>query len=239
MLRGGTASAEGATLAAGVEMGRAEANGWELRAAEAGYELELQARPLLEPVLNGDRGFSRKSNDPGSASYYYSIPRVAVQGRLRRDGKAVDVHGLAWLDREWGSGALGRDEEGWDWFALQLKDGSSFMFYALRKRGGGRDLNSAGTWVDAAGHSRALSSEQVQIDVLDYWTNRRGERYPARWRVRVPSVGLDVDIRPVLADQELTTSAHYWEGAVDVTGSNGHPGMDGRGYVELVGYASQ
>jgi predicted secreted hydrolase len=236
-----TAPAEGTALRSrdAVEVGGAEGSHWQLQASEAGYALKLDARPLLEPVLNGDRGFSRKSNEPGSASYYYSIPRVAVQGRLTRDGESVDVHGLAWLDREWGSGALGRDEEGWDWFALQLKDGSSFMFYALRKRGGGRDLNSAGTWVDAGGRSQALSNEQVRIDVLDYWTNRRGERYPARWRVRVPSVGLDVDVRPVLADQELTTSAHYWEGAVDVTGTSGNHGMDGRGYVELVGYAAQ
>ncbi len=212
---------------------------WMLRAAQAGYELELDARPLLEPVPNGDRGFSRKSSEPGSASYYYSIPRIAVQGRLIRDGKAVDVHGLAWLDREWGSGALARDEVGWDWFALQLKDGSSFMFYAVRQRDGGRNVNSAGTWVDPGGHSRALSNEEVHIDVLDHWTNRRGERYPARWRVRVPSVGLDVTVRPVFADQELATSVHYWEGAVDVTEANGGQAPDGRGYVELVGYASQ
>jgi predicted secreted hydrolase len=201
--------------------------------------LELDARPLLEPVLNGDHGFSRKSNEPGSASYYYSIPRIAVRGELIRDGKSVPVQGLAWLDREWSSAALSRSEVGWDWFALQLKDGSSFMFYALRNRGGARNPSSAGTWVDPNGRSRALSNEEVNIDVLGFWTNRRGERYPAAWHLRAPSVGLDVNVRPVLADQELTASTHYWEGAVDVTGAKGNHATDGRGYVELVGYATQ
>lgn len=211
---------------------------WRLRAAEDGYELTLDAQALLKPVLNADQGFSRKSDEPGAASYYYSIPRVAVHGQLLRDGKPLDVQGLAWLDREWGSGPLDR---GWDWFALQLGDGSSLMFYALRTDAGRRDPHSAGTWTSAGGQSRKLSSEQVQIEVLDHWTNPRGDRYPSKWRVRVPSLGVDVDVRPALQNQELTASTRYWEGAVDVTAANAAGGRrpDGRGYVELVGYAAQ
>lgn len=215
------------------------ATAWTLHAAEAGYELTLEARPLLQPVLNGDRGFSRKSSEPGFASYYYSIPRVAVQGQLLRDGKPLQVKGLAWFDREWSSAALSAGEQGWDWFALQLQDGSCLMFYALRRRDGGLDPNSAGTWVSADGESRPLASNDVQIEVFDYWTNARGNRYPARWHVRVPTAGLDVDVRPVLADQELTTVARYWEGAVDVAGTKTGQKAEGRGYVELVGYAAQ
>jgi predicted secreted hydrolase len=212
---------------------------WTLRAEESGYELTLDAQVLQPPVLNGDRGFSRKSSDPGSASYYYSIPRVSVRGRLVRDGKPVKVQGLAWVDREWGSGTLSSSEQGWDWFALQLQDGTALMFYSLRNHDGGRDPHSAGTWISAAGQSRPLSSDQVQIDVLDYWKNPRGDRYPAHWRVRVPTEGIDVDVRPVFPNQELVVSARYWEGAVDVTGASTGQKTGGRGYVELVGYAAQ
>jgi predicted secreted hydrolase len=216
-----------------------EGTHWRLRAAESGYELTLDAEALQQPVLNGDKGLSQKSSDRGSASYYYSIPRVAVHGRLVRDRVPVDVKGLAWVDREWGSGALGGNEQGWDWFALQLQDGRSLMFYALRNHDGQRDPHSAGTWIGASGESRALSSDQVQIDVLDYWKNPGGDRYPAHWRVRIPTEGIDVDVRPVLPNQELTASARYWEGAVDVTGASGGQKTVGRGYVELVGYAAQ
>lgn len=211
---------------------------WRLRAAEDGYELTLDAQALLQPVLNGDQGFSPKSDEPGAASYYYSIPRVAVHGQLLRDGKPLEVRGLAWLDREWGSGPL---DQGWDWFALQLGDGSSLMFYSLRGGDGRRDPNSAGTWTSPAGRARRLSSDEVQIEVLDHWTNIRGDRYPSHWRVRVPSLGVDVEVRPALQNQELTTSPRYWEGAVDVTAAGAAEGRkpDGRGYVELVGYAAQ
>ncbi|HTX06909.1 MAG TPA: lipocalin-like domain-containing protein [Steroidobacteraceae bacterium] len=210
---------------------------WRVRAAERNYALALTARPLMPPVLNGERGFSRKSAQAGDATYYYSIPRIAVQGTLVRDGRPLRVHGLAWLDREWGSGSLGPQEVGWDWFGLQLDDGSCLMFYSLRDRGGTQDPESAGTWVGARGHAKALSRSDVRIEVLAHWGDRSGARYPSRWRLLAPALGLDLTVHPVLADQELLTSPRYWEGAVDVAGTRAGRPISGRGYVELVGYA--
>jgi predicted secreted hydrolase len=210
--------------------------GWTLHAAGQGYELTLDAQPLTPPVLNGERGLSRKSSESGVATYYYSIPRVAVHGRLARADGVTDVQGLAWLDREWGSGAVGADQQGWDWFALQLQDGSTLMFYSLRNRDGSRSSHSAGTWVDANGRVQQLSADQVGIDVRDHWTSSHGGEYPSRWRVRVPVLSLDVEARPVLPDQELQTHPRYWEGAVDVRGTRDGRATSGRGYVELVGY---
>ncbi|MGH2929386.1 MAG: lipocalin-like domain-containing protein, partial [Solirubrobacteraceae bacterium] len=212
---------------------------WLLQANERGYVLSLEARPLMPPVLNGERGngLSRKSGQPGDATYYYSIPRIAVRGTIVRDGRPLEVHGLAWLDREWGSGSLGPQEAGWDWFGLQLDDGSCLMFYVLRDRNGAEDPYSAGTWVDVHGRARPLARGAVRIEVLGYWTDRTGTRYPSRWRLLAPALGLDVTVHPVLADQELTTSPRYWEGAVNVAGTRAGRRVAGRGYVELVGYA--
>jgi predicted secreted hydrolase len=210
---------------------------WQLQAAGNGYALSLRARPLMAPVLNGDRGLSRKSGEPDNATYYYSIPRVAVAGTVIRGGKTLRVRGLAWLDREWGSGSLGPQEKGWDWFGLQLADGSCVMFYSLRDQSGVQDPYSAGTWVDPEGRARALHHGDVRVQVLGYWTDANGARYPSRWRLDVPTLGLDLTVRSVLSDQELVTSPRYWEGAVDVMGTNAHRPISGRGYVELVGYA--
>jgi predicted secreted hydrolase len=210
---------------------------WQIRAAAQGYALDVQMTAELAPVLNGDRGLSQKSSAPGDASYYYSIPRLAVRGQLVRDGQVLNVSGSAWLDREWGSGGLGADEAGWDWFALQLSDGSELMFYSLRRRDGRRDPHSAGTWVGPDGAVRALVSGDVTIGVQDSWISPRGGRYPARWRVEVPALALAVNLRPVLADQELDGRPRYWEGAVDIAGTANRRNISGQGYVELVGYA--
>lgn len=215
----------------------AAAGDWKLAAAQEGYALELELHPLTPPVLNGEAGLSVKSDAPASASYYYSIPRIAVHGTLLEHGKPLAVRGLAWLDREWGSGGLGPNQAGWDWFALQLDDGTALMFYALRDRDGSRDPHSAGTWVESSGEARPLKSPAVDIDVTDHWTTGDGVRYPSGWRLRVPSLGLDVTVHPVLPDQELKTSPRYFEGAVDVSGTREGRTLGGRGYVELVGYA--
>lgn len=143
-------------------------NDWELgptiHARGQGYELTLDAGPLGEPVLNGDRGLSRKSAERGAASYYYSIPRITVSGKLVRDGVPLNVHGLAWLDREWGSSSLGAKQQGWDWFAFQLQDGSALMFYSLRNRDGSRDPNSAALFgMDTAGRWALVRRQSRQF----------------------------------------------------------------------------
>jgi predicted secreted hydrolase len=218
-----------------------EASGasWQLHAAQPGYSIDLVLEPQSVPVLNGEAGLSRKSDRAADATYYYSIPRLGVRGRLLRDGRAIEVHGLGWLDREWGSGGLGPAEVGWDWFGLQLADGSTLMFYALRDRDGRREAHSAGTWMAPDGNVRALTDADVGIAVNGEWRNGSGDRYPAGWHIRVPALTLDLRVRPVLADQELQTAPRYWEGAVDVSGERAGASLSGRGYVELVGYAQE
>ena len=211
---------------------------WQLHAHAAGYALDLTLAPSGPPVLNGEAGLSRKADEPGAASYYYSLPRLQARGQLTRDGQVLAVSGLTWCDREWGSGGLGARQAGWDWFALQLEDGATLMFYALRNRDGTRDAHSAGTFVGADGAVRALSSQEVAIEVSDHWKNGAGVAYPAAWRVRVAHLALDLRVRPQLPDQELHTTPPYWEGAVSVAGTRGAQPARGRGYVELVGYAS-
>jgi predicted secreted hydrolase len=241
----GLAGAQAAPLHVWLDDWALEASGeaapvaWELRAEQPGYSIDLVLEPQSVPVLNGAAGLSRKSDRAADATYYYSIPRVGVRGRLLREGQVLEVHGLAWLDREWGSGGLGPSEVGWDWFALQLGDGSALMFYALRDRDGRRDAHSAGTWIAPDGTVRALANADVGIAVSGDWRNASGDRYPAGWRIRVPALTLDLNVRPVLADQELQTTPRYWEGAVDVSGERAGTSLRGRGYVELVGYAQE
>jgi predicted secreted hydrolase len=212
---------------------------WRLTATDGEMSIDLELVPQKPVVLNGDRGLSQKSSEPGNASYYYSIPRLETSGVVAIDGTSVEVTGLSWLDREWGSSALSSGQEGWDWFALQLSDGTDLMFYTLRQSGGGTDRHSAGTWIAAEGNAEHLGVDDVTIEVTRHWDSSRGGRYPGGWRIAVPDKALTIDVQPVVLDQELVTNVRYWEGAVDVSGErNGQP-IKGRGYVELTGYADE
>jgi predicted secreted hydrolase len=208
-----------------------------LRAAEGSIAIDLTLASDRPIVLPGDRGLSQKGPEPGNASYYYSRTRMTARGTVRAGADAVPVVGLAWMDREWSTSALGPDLVGWDWIALQLDDGRDVMVYRLRRRDGGTDPRSAGALVSAAGATRALAPAEVTLDALDHWTSPRSRvRYPSRWRLAVPGAGLDLAITPRLADQELIVGTRYWEGAVRVEGTAGGRPIRGRGYVELVGY---
>ena len=162
---------------------------------------------------------------------------MATTGTVTVDDVALGVAGRSWLDREWGSSALARDQQGWDWFALQLSDGSDLMFYVLRLADGTPDPKSAGTWVEPDGSASRLALRDVDIDVTDFWASDRGGSYPSAWEIRIPSRRIELTVSPVLANQELATNVRYWEGAVDVSGSAGGEPIGGRGYVELTGYA--
>ncbi len=217
----------------------AEANGhWRLQVASELTGLELRLEPLKAPVLQGEAGLSRKSQDPGNASYYYSLPRLGTSGVLRVGAEQLDVTGFSWMDREWSSSALAADQQGWDWFALQLDNGHDLMFYSLRKQDGSSDSYSAGSLVGPDGQLTTLAYDDVQIAVLDYWDSPLGGRYPHGWHIRIPDQLIDVRVRPAMAAQELDTWVRYWEGAVDVDGTHGATRVQGRGYVELTGYAS-
>lgn len=210
---------------------------WRLEAADDDMALALTLTAVKPIVENGDNGLSQKSAKPGNASYYYSMPRLETEGRLRLGEASYRVNGLSWLDREWSSSALSADQAGWDWFALQLDDGRELMYYQLRKLDGSADRFSGGTFIRKDGSSLHLDRDDVRLEVLERWSTDDGQSYPIQWRLQVPSLELDLGVRPVIRDQELDTTVRYWEGAVDVTGSGGNGAVRGRGYVEMTGYA--
>jgi predicted secreted hydrolase len=235
----GLAGAESAPFRVWVESWSAEGEGGatRLRAQEGDIAIDLTVSPAKPVVLQGDRGLSPKGPEPGNAAFYYSLTRMPTQGTVRLGAETLEVSGEAWMDREWSTSALGAAVEGWDWFAVQLDDGRELMVYLLRRRDGTVDPFSAGTLVAADGSGRRLEAGDVRIETLGHWTSQRsGVRYPARWRLSVPSAELSLEIEPRLADQELMVGTRYWEGAVGVVGSSAGRGVAGQGYVELVGY---
>ena len=211
-----------------------------LTAADGERSLSLTLVPEKSPVFQGDRGLSQKAEGEGNASYYYSYTRLRAEGRIRVGERTHEVRGSAWLDREWSTSVLAEDQVGWDWFALQLEDGRDLMYYQLRRPDGSAHEYSEGVLVESDGTVTRLSGGDVELEVTDRWRSPdSGIEYPSGWRLRLPSRGLDLGIRPVLDDQELELTFRYWEGAVDVTGRGGSAETSGVGYVEMTGYGPE
>ena len=209
-----------------------------LRARTADVALDLTLDETLPPVLHGDGGLSVKGPEPGNASYYYSIIQQQAAGTVAVGGESFDVTGLAWKDHEWSTSALSAGAIGWDWFSLQLDNGGALMLFEIRREDGTREATSAGSYIAPDGTVTHLALGDWTLQVTDTWTSpTSGGEYPAGWRIAVPSVGLELEGRPLMANQELNVSTIYWEGAVDFSGTLDDTPVNARGYIEMTGYA--
>jgi len=194
-------------------------------AEDFSYSLQLEADHPL--VLQGDGGYSRKS-EREQASYYYSQPFFKAKGRLSIDDKPIDVRGLAWMDREWSSQPLAPDQKGWDWFALHLASGEKLMLYRMRQADGNHYVS--GNWIVPDGVARQLAPGNIKmtpgtpIDI-------DGHKLPVAWQIAIPSLSLAIECTALNDRAWMGTSFAYWEGPISFKGS--HSGI---GYLEMTGY---
>jgi len=229
--------------------------GWTLRRNERGvYEtrlqqgdlsMVLQAQPSQALLLQGEAGWSRKGPDASQASFYYSQPQLAVEGRVSIAGQMHQVRGRAWLDHEWSEALLHPQAVGWDWIGINLHDGSALTAFRLR-RADGTALWAGGSF-RRPGSSSSQTPDQVfgpsEVAFLPqrHWSSpTTGIRYPVDWQIQTPAGVFRV--KTLLDAQELdsrpTTGAIYWEGLCELylTGNDKPVGL---GYLEMTGYGER
>jgi predicted secreted hydrolase len=209
-----------------------------LAAAMPEYELRLEAATTKPAALHDGDGYIDYGN--GTASYYYSWTRLDIAGELRVGVGWEPVTGSAWMDHQWGDFATYQDG-GWDWFALQLDDGTDVMLYLIRGPEGA-PLRVDGSVVGPDGELTVLGDDEFSVTAQGAWRSAAtGTTYPSGWELAIPQLALTLSVEPTLLDQELdtraTTGVIYWEGEVRVEGLRSGRPVGGLGYVELTGYA--
>jgi len=208
-----------------------------LKASGGDRAIDLRLKPVKSVVLNGEKGYSRKSEEsPLLASFYFSYTDMNTEGKLTLGDKTFHVRGKSWFDREISTKGLGEKLAGWDWFAIQLDDQREIMLYLLRNKDGSADAYTSGTFIYKDGEYLRLSKDDFSVNTVAYYkSGKTGARYPSEWEIRIPSEKLMMRITPLITDQEVlaynTTWNHYWEGTCKVEGT-----VKGRAYVEMTGY---
>jgi predicted secreted hydrolase len=199
----------------------------ELDASAADFSYALRLDAGLPLVLQGDAGYSRKS-EREQASYYYSQPHFSVKGRVTIDDKPAEVTGLAWLDREWSSQPLASDQTGWDWLSLHLKTGEKLMLYRMRQTDGNN--YGSGNWILPDGKTSQIASAEIAM-TPQALTEIKGRKIPTAWRIAIPRLALTIDCVALNPRSWMGTSFPYWEGPIRFAGSH-----NGVGYLEMTGY---
>ena len=221
-----------------VEARNADATQLAIQADSGAVRVDFSLDQAKPPALQGENGLSPKSETPGNASYYYSLPLLETSGTLTIGDQSYAVSGTTWMDHEFSTSALGGDALGWDWFGLQLDDNRQLMLGQIRLSDGDREPAFGGLFVEADGSTRTLSAADFTIESTATWTSpHSGATYPAGWNIAIDTGSddpLNITLTPLLADQELLADVSvYWEGAVRISGD-----AAGYGYAELTGYAS-
>jgi predicted secreted hydrolase len=194
-----------------------------LRAVDDKFSFELSLTTEKPPVIHGANGVSQKSAGEGHASHYISFTRLLTSGNIVLDGKKFSVTGVSWMDHEFFTQQLAPEQSGWDWFSLQFDDGTELMLFRLRHEDGSADRFSAGTYVDKQGGATALTDRDFTATPGKAWGI-----YSIEWRLRVPSLNIDVALSTRLPQQELKGIVSYWEGAIEINGTR-----KGVGYLEM------
>ncbi|MCS6100723.1 lipocalin-like domain-containing protein [Shewanella baltica] len=203
------------------------------------YQLQLNSQAKLQ--FQGVNGYSLKSRDGKVASYYYSQPFIEISGEINRNGKVERVTGQGWLDREWSSQFLTKTQQGWDWFALRLNDGSTLMLFQLRDQSPAESAKNAPIsafysarrmFTDGTGRNINSTDNPNDIQMTPLkWQHTVNGDYPVSWQVKIPSENIDLTITPLNPNSAMPLSTPYWEGPVQLAGSH-----TGTGYMELTGY---
>jgi predicted secreted hydrolase len=212
----------------------------EAAAAGAAFGLRLDLRSTKAPALHDGDGFV--DFGPAGSSYYYSRTRLAATGELELDGERLRVEGIAWFDHQWGDFiSVGG---GWDWFAINLDDGTDITISVVFGPDG-QGAAEYGTVVDPGGSVRYLGDQDLTMFATSVWASEKtGRLYPRGWHIEIPGERLVINLVPTVEDQELdaraTTGVIYWEGSHTVSATRGEfPSSTTRGgeaYVEMTRY---
>ena len=210
---------------------------FDLEMSVKNMQLRLKFKPMTSLVIFGEKGVSKKGDDPTASSHYLTYPRMESKGSMRlSNGSSIDVEGLSWMDHEISSNQLGSNQSGWDWAGIQLDNGTSIMFYRLRLADGTQDRNSIAYYVDNLG--KIIKSTKVfNIKILSTWISSTTKiKYPSKIELNIDK---DIyTIEPTLDNQEINSkgpgSLSYWEGSCRVRDLSGK--IIGSAYLELTGY---
>ncbi|KGX90594.1 lipocalin family protein [Pontibacillus marinus] len=199
------------------------------------FEIDLNFRSLKPISLIGGDG---KPDD----LYYYSFTRNHVEGQIQTHSGIENVEGVGWFDHQWGRDYGLIKGAGWDWFGLQLEDGRELLLNQMRS--GKETFSPMANIIEKDGSVRF--TRNISFIEINFWRSfQTNARYPIEWKIKIPEFSMDLHVMAHFPKQEMPIIGPLqaiWEGVCEVSGTEvtsneGNKEIQGRGFMELVGYA--
>jgi predicted secreted hydrolase len=200
-----------------------------------GAVLDLDLAAIKSPIPFSDLTLLGRDSG-GLGLQAYLLPRMAAIGTLSLDGDARPVQGYAWLDHAWGAIPMSRGQVGLNRFAIQLDDDRELICLQLRREDGTGTPIPACALILADGRVQSFRRREIQLEPTAQWRSpRTGSRYSVAWRLAIPILDLELELSPLVQDQESSGAIRLWSGAVQAMGRQGSETIGGRGRIETTG----
>ncbi len=195
------------------------------------FALSLYSDNSGRIILPGERGFQKKHSSLALATYNLQAPFLSVYGQLQLNPNSdpISVEGQAWMSKEWGSGLIANDQQGWDWFVVNLDEETTLSLKRMRHESGLPFV--FGTISHRDGKIISLSGNDVSITPLNNIELENGKSLPMAWRITIAQY--DIDLTSHVANQNLWLpfAIPYWQGPITTTGTH-----ISQGFIQSVGY---
>lgn len=190
-------------------------------------DMDLRLTSQKPPLLIGGAGHVDLRS---SEAFYYSLPRLAVEGTIRIKGRRTRVSGLAWMDHQWNPFTLSR-ENVWNWFSIHLSDGTDLMCFEF-----GRTTPVRLATISRPDGSTIVSKRVSFVAPKRPWKSGTTDiPYDLSWQIKIPDAKIDLAVDPITKKNEvLFGPVVYWEGPTRVRGSIGGRAVTGDGFLEIV-----
>ena len=209
------------------------------RLTDGAFEAELEMKPERGPMFAGGDGVVGLEH--GGDLFLYSFPRMAAKGRLRIGGETRRARGVLWYDHKYGALGDAANPAGWDWFRVQLEDGTDMSLLIFRRPDTGERFHRLATvkW----GDGRVSVVRDIVVEPLNTWTSPdTGVVYPLDWAVAIPSLRAHLTIRQDMPYQETRVFGPLravWAGSGRAEAVIDGERQAGTVFTELAGYRAE
>jgi geranylgeranyl pyrophosphate synthase/predicted secreted hydrolase len=207
---------------------------------------------FIDPQTKRECSFNLNPIRPRLHMHDFKIPHIESMDYvtyqdmdLRGEMGAEVVTGKAWFDHQWGNfggwfvAPTSKNKIlGWDWFGINLDDGTDIMVMLHRDMRSKKLLSRYAVITDKDNNVSLV--EDFSVKVLRHWESLDTRvSYPVSWEIKIPHINANLVFEPVIDEQEIRVFGilrAIWEGAGKITGQVFGRQVSGRARLELQGY---
>lgn len=220
----------------------------ELLDKEHNVACSLHFSPKRKAIRHGNNGIVYGVN--AEDMFYYFIPRNSIEGSIRIGEKNIAIQkGNAWYDHEFGRSQDEKKNQeidvskdvAWDWISVQFDNDTELTAYNLVENATNENCGSYLILIDKNSKRKQVKDFTFKAIGKQWTSTRTFQDYPTHWLLEAPSIGLQLEVEAVFAEQEFATvisKPAFWEGRVNVKGQMQNENLQGKGFIERSGFGA-